>query len=448
MAPARASQRLKIGAALLALAGCRTPPIPPTSHDAGGISFSPPPTKPISPLPQSELPTTDGSIAIGNLQGQIESYEKLYAHGPHGVSLLSGLIGTLSTRGQYLGTLDDYDRAEALAEELVKLAPKSPEAYLYRAGTRSTFHRFADSERDLDEAVKLGAKGLRVVGLRGALFQATGRSGESLVLRHAAVVEKADITTLGLEATVLADLGRTEEAEQRFIEAQHHFRDVAPFPVAWLYFQQGLMWERRGTLSRARELYQAAHERLPLYAPAAAHLAGVLASEGERAQAIALLRPLLDSSTDPEYAGQLSSLLRQEGQATEADALRDRATRRYDALLARHPAAFGDHAARYFLAAGNDPKRALTLAIENARLRDTVDAHQLVLDAALVADTPIGACEAADAATKRCGHEAISDGGVRSSPCGAHLHVLASRAYAACKRPEAAAAELAAAAAQ
>lgn len=450
LAPASATGRLILGAALLALAGCTNHPIPPASHDAGGIVFSPARAKPISPLPQSELPTTDGTIALGNLQGQIAGYEKNYAAGAHSPSLVTGLIAVLGTRGQYLGTLDDYDRCEALGEELVKLRPADPESYLYRAGTRSTLHRFADAEKDLDQAVKLGAKGPRVDGLRGAILQATGRLDEALALRHAAAAMKPDITTLGLEAAVLGELGRTDEAERLFIEAQHHFRDVAPFPVAWLYFQQGLMWERHGTLSRARELYQASHERLPAYAPAAAHLAGVLAAEGEREQAQALLRPLLLTSTDPEYPGQLSSLLRESrdaARAAEAEALRARATRRYEELLARHPSAFADHAARFYLAAGADPKRALALARDNLKLRPTVDAHQLVLDAALLADTPLSACEAADEALKACGRPTLGEGGATYSRCGAHLHVLAARAYASCKRPEAATAELAAAAA-
>src|SRR5438270_531683 len=72
-----------------------------------------------------------------------------------------------------------------------------------------------------------------------------------------------DITNLGILAALRGELGQTVEAEALFLRAQQSFRDTLPFPLAWLYFQQGLMWENEGRSGRAREFYAAAHERLP-----------------------------------------------------------------------------------------------------------------------------------------------------------------------------------------
>src|SRR5437764_1239022 len=83
------------------------------------------------------------------------------------------------------------------------------------------------------------------------------------------------------------------------------------------------------------------HERLPVYAPASAHLAAALVATGERERAIALLQAVAASSDDPEYWGQLAALVRD-------DELAQKAKRRYEALLRRHPQAFADHAARFF----------------------------------------------------------------------------------------------------
>jgi len=94
--------------------------------------------------------------------------------------------------------------------------------------------------------------------------------------------------------------------------------------------------------------------------------------------AIALVRPLVEQSDDPEYAGQLSSLLADSGARDEAAALRARAAARYDQLIARHPAAFADHAARFWLGPGADASKALTLARLNLAARRTAESQSLL----------------------------------------------------------------------
>ncbi len=419
------------------LAGCREKEAPPASADAGGVSFSPlARSSPAgSPLSQAELPTTDGAIAVGNLNGQINSVERAIAERdarkePAG-EFVAKAVALLSMRGQFLGRLADYDRADALADRQVREAPKDARAYLLRAGIRSTLHRFADAEADLRTAEKLGLPAAALAAQRATIAQATGRLDEALALRKQIVAAQADIQTMGAEAALLGEVGDLDGAEKLFIEAQHHFSDVAAFPVAWLYLQEGLMWQRAGRLPRARELLEAAVARLPAYAPAASHLAGVLDATGERARAVALLRPIADASDDPEYAGQLADLLRSDGKTAEASALRARAAARYDELLARHPEAFADHAARFFLA-GGDAKRALALAEKNLAARKSPDAFSLAIEAALAAADPARACSAADGA--------LAARAFRTS----HLHVVAWKAYSACGRKDKADAELAA----
>src|SRR5262249_47828021 len=238
------------------------------------------------------------------------------------------------------------------------------------------------------------------------------------------------------EASVRADRGEIEAAEALFIKAQHAYRDVSPFPVAWLYVQQGLMWMREDNLERARDLFEAAYTRLPAYAAAQGNLAEVEAALGrhERSlallrtwmqegslarawalsevassqlsgstapqhrteaaaalgrdeRAITLLRPRANNSDDPEYAGQLARLLSEVGQAEEARYWREMAATRYDNLLARHPEAFVDHAAEFWLTAGGDPHKGLLLAEKNLGIRQTPRAYALVLQAALATQT-------------------------------------------------------------
>ena len=50
---------------------------------------------------------------------------------------------------------------------------------------------------------------------------------------------------------------------------------------------------------------------------------------------------------------------------------------RYDELVARHPEAFADHAAEFWLDTGTDPHRALSLARRNLEVHQTPRAHDL-----------------------------------------------------------------------
>jgi hypothetical protein len=143
------------------------------------------------------------------------------------------------------------------------------------------------------------------------------------------------------------------------------------------------MWLEYGDLEAARAWFDAAQLRVPAYAPALGHLAEVDAAQGAGEAAIARLRPLAVCSDDPEYAGLLAGLLSAAGQAQEARQWCARAAARYDELMARHPAAFADHAAEFWLAAGADAQRALQLAWQNLELRQTPHAQALLRRATL-----------------------------------------------------------------
>lgn len=335
-------------------------------------------------------PTTSGAIAIANLSAQIAGME--------GAKNLSGeqraeLVELLLVRAEILGTVRDYERAQQVAEETVKAAPEKAISYLTRARVRAALHLFDSATADLDEAARRGAHVSQTRGTRAAIFAAVGRYDEALALRREAREARPMISTLGGEAMVLAEMGRTEEAAKLFEEAPRSHRDTSPFPLAQLELQEGLMWERAGEGARARELFNAAVERLPAYAHAVAHLA---ATE-PHARAIELLRPVVDRSDNPEYAAQLAEVYRRRGETGEADALMERAKSRWDALMKVFPEAFADHAARFWLGAGGDRAKALDLAKRNAANRKTEAALDLLLSAALAAGSEESACEAARA---------------------------------------------------
>jgi tetratricopeptide (TPR) repeat protein len=339
--------------------------------------------------------TTHGAIALANLESQIAGLER--AAERHAISPGEGasLAGLRLQRAQILGRVSDYEAALALGDALVRDHPHEPRGWLVRARAAAALHRFPAALADLGEAARRGAAPAEIDAVRAGVLQATGRLDEALEIRRRLVAARRDVTSLGGEGTVRAARGELREAERLYAAAVASYQDVSPFPVAWVELQRGLMWMREDDLPRARIWLATAHERLPQYAPAAGHLAEVEAALGRVDAAVALLRPLAERAEDPDYAAQLARILGEAGRAEEAARWRDRAVARYETLLAEHPEAFADHAAELWLAAGDDPARALVWAERNLEIRPTVRAWELVLRAAEAAGNEARACAAA-----------------------------------------------------
>ena len=313
--------------------------------------------------------TTSGHIAVANLNAQVigltaQLDRTRSAQG--GTALLTAtgaapLVDLLLLRGQVLGRVADYERAAELAEALVRDALNDRTAQLARARTRSTFHRFPEALADLDAAGRNGAARAELDAERAAILQAMGCHAEALALRRTAAQCHPDFTTLSALAVLHAERREAAEAERLFTAARHHYRGGSPFPIAELDHRRGLMWLGDRDLPAARTWFTAAVRRVPAYAPAVGHLAQVDAALGDLEAAIDRLRPLAVSSDDPEIAATLAGVLRDAGRPAEAEHWRTYAATRYDELVRRHPGAFLDHAADFWLTVGGDPQRGLRL---------------------------------------------------------------------------------------
>jgi tetratricopeptide (TPR) repeat protein len=330
------------------------------------------------------LRTTSGAIATHNFLAELALAEKQHAAQPTDLKRTRALIDHLFGGAQFFGKLGNYDRAEALSQAALAAAPKSGEAHLLRARTLSALHEFAQAAAEVDRAESLGAEPDAVQHARVGIWQATGQIDRALGPLRAWRRGRPNFTNLSAEAGALADKHDTARAAVVFEEARRSYDDVSAFAVAWIEFQEGHMWEGAGRSDRARPLFESAVARLPDYAAAAGHLAHLLAVFGDPEgldRARALLEPLVARTDDPEYVGQLGALYRQLHRTSEGDRLVKQAAQGYEALLARHPAAFSDHAARFFLHVAGDSKRALSLAQANLAIRQTPDARDLLAEA-------------------------------------------------------------------
>jgi tetratricopeptide (TPR) repeat protein len=328
-----------------------------------------------------ERPLTDGSIALRNLSAQIDALEQEVRLGRATVSTRAGLVELIALRGLIVGRIADYFRAEEIAEQLVRDAPADPRAFVTRARTRATFHKFNDALADVDRAVRLSLDVETVNGERAAIFQAVGRYDEALVLREEAAARRASFENVAALVGLHAERSEVEAAERRYAQTLSLYRGVSPFPLALLDFQLGLMWMNEGLLEDARSSFDAALRRVPAYAPARGHLAEVEAQLGEIDSAVSRLYSLVGSSDDPDYAAQLARILAEAGRDGESRHWRRLAAARFDELVANRPEAFADHAAEFWLAAGADPDKALRFAKMNAQVRNTPRARALLAQA-------------------------------------------------------------------
>jgi tetratricopeptide (TPR) repeat protein len=327
---------------------------------------------PAGPASIREPRTTDGALALMNLQAQLGAGVR------PGVHAKTEQIELLALRGHLLGRIDDARRAAELAERLARDAAADGSAWLARARTRAGFHRFAEALDDLDEAERLGAARAIVDGERAAVFQALGRYHDAQAIRERAAIRRPGFDSLAALAALQAEIGEPYAADALFDASRARYRTVSPFPLAMLDFQRGRMWMEAGDLDRAQVWLDSALRRVPAYAPAQGRLAAVHAAAGEHEIARRLLTPLAMTSDDPDYVAQLSRVLVATGQIRLARAWRERAAARYDALVMLHPAAFADHAAEFWLCLGTDPDRALFLAELNLSVRQTPRARDLV----------------------------------------------------------------------
>jgi tetratricopeptide (TPR) repeat protein len=319
---------------------------------------------------------TSGRIASANLSASIDGLEHRCAEGATFDNLVA-LSKLLFLRGDVLGRIADYDRAELIATKAITLTPNAATALYIRAQLAGRFHRFAEASAGLDQAIAAGYPRSQIDDEAAALLQATGRYEDALVLRKRLADDDPGIHTLGALASLLAEMNQWVTAETCFATAVDVDEGVSPFPCAQLLFEWGVSAMRRGDLDRAEAILAELAAILPGHVPGRGHRAEVALARGQLDRAAALIVPLLETSDDPEYRAIYAEILAALGESrskTEAEG----AAAVYEQLLARRPEAYADHAAAFFVGVGNRPQRAVELAMSNWQLRDTPRSRRLL----------------------------------------------------------------------
>jgi hypothetical protein len=322
---------------------------------------------------------TSGRIAVANLSTLIGGLELRRVEHATFDDLLA-LSKMLFFRGDVLGRITDHDRAERMATEALALSPDPGTGFYLRARLAERFHRFAEANALLEQALAAGCPLHDIEVERASLLQATGKYPEALLLRDKLAEDEPGIHTLGARASLLAEMDQWAAAETCYAAALYLDHGVSPLPCGQLLFEWGVSAMRRGDLDRAEEVFSQLETILPQHVPGCGHRAEVALARGQLDKALALIEPLLAIADDPEYRATYAETLAARG-SDRAPIEAERAGIAYDRLLAQRPEAYADHAAAFFMGIGNRPQLAVDLATANRKLRDTPRARKLLAKA-------------------------------------------------------------------
>jgi tetratricopeptide (TPR) repeat protein len=369
--------------------------------------------------PETNLQTTDGEIALMNLESvRRRSWDRFFAD-----PLLEGVAETVVEQeqltAQFSGDVQALDRLGSLVAQLLEVDATSARTALIQAQVASMTHRFADARHFLARADLAGAPPSEVNRLLLNIDQACGANlGEVLDERRETARKSGltqDLIALG---ALLADLRQFTDADQTYRRALQRYRDVSPFPVAQVCFQLGMLWgefvpERQVT--RASQWYQTAIDCLPGYTKARVHLAEIYSSCGLIDDAQTILVPVIASS-DPEVHWRLADAMSAQGKSANAEAHMQAARSGFESLLERHLLAFADHGAEFYAGSGNDCHRALELARINLANRPILRAFEQAHAIAVSAGEVVAASGLLAEALKRWGGSTV----FRTSPLAKH----------------------------
>ncbi|MEO8843693.1 MAG: tetratricopeptide repeat protein [Kofleriaceae bacterium] len=317
----------------------------------------------------------DGVVELRALDRRIELHRSEPIHE----------IGLLLLRATYRGHVEDYQAAEQMSAELVATT-NILTTWDIRTRVLTAIHDFSAAREALIHVKKLSLSDDQWIELSTAIDEAAGRRDRSIPARAEGAKRWPSATNLTVYAASLAFLGQFDAGIALIPKAAKSINDNSPETFAWLLFQWGRLYEQKGDFASARAFYQAAHDRLPGYVEANAHLALTMISTGDTAGAKRVVADALKTDQQPSLLELAAQLGIGPVEAARAE---------WERYVTTLPKAFADHAARFYLGVGKNPQRALELARINLANRDVPEARELVIQAALAAGDTAAACEVA-----------------------------------------------------
>lgn len=367
---------------LLLIAGCNNCNGSQATPDAGA---APGPATDAAPEAAAEKPRkapTGGAAALTALSAEVD---KRLADNPSSPDDRDVLMDKLLERAEFMGRPSDLLKAE----DLIKAWGTS--AHFARAKLFAATMRFEEATKELDQA-QSSPKEL-TTKLRYRILIGHGEYDEALAMQPAPI-ESQDAPTVATAGFLAMKMQKKDEGRKLITLSMQKAEEAdAALVYAWICFQQGMIYALAADDMSAESWFGSAVKTVPQYAHAAVHLAPSQAPQ----VALTALTELAKTSDDPEVPAARAGVLEKLNRKDDAKAAIAEATKGYEAILHKLPETYSDHAARFFLGAGNNPKRALELARINAKARPTEDAMDLWMATAAGNKDVSEACTAAHA---------------------------------------------------
>ena len=195
---------------------------------------------------------------------------------------------------------------------------------LLKANLDGRFHCLEEVKRDLQMCPSLARRHEGRSILADVDFQ-EGRYEQARIALETLIDEKRTWDNLARLAHWKGKMGRPDEADRLYEAAEDELTAKELRSFAWLELQRGALAMSRGLHGTARTHYQRAAASFPGHWHTDEHLAGLLAAEGHRDEAVALLRSVVARASKPELKQVLGELLASMGRTEEAQSWLDAA---------------------------------------------------------------------------------------------------------------------------
>lgn len=333
-------------------------------------------------------PATNGDIALINHRNILDRCWYLIQDQPNRHGPLEQLVDEENKRIQFLGDVDALGRLSTLSKSLLLSNPNSPRTFITSAQVLSSIHHFSDARAALEKAKILGADANQVENIALAIDQATWEDlPRVLKTREENASKNHNLVDWVLLGALQAEIGLFQESSDSFMMALNSYKDLSPFPLAWVCFQQGKLWGEQvedPNLELAHDWYQRAISYIPSYVHARVHLSEIYLEWGRLEDAQALLRPIADVS-DPEINWRMGQIAEAMGNQRDAHCYFSASDKLYRRLIDSNKAAFADHGAEFYMDSGNDHIFAFELANFNFECRQTLRSFNLLCEAGFLA---------------------------------------------------------------
>ena len=196
-----------------------------------------------------------------------------------------------------------------------------------------------------------------------------GRYREARTAFEALIDERRTWDALARLAHWHGKMGRPEEADRLYEEAEDELTAKEMGSFAWVELQRGDLALSRGGHEKARTHYHRAAKSFPGHWRTDKHMAGLLAAEGDLGEATALMRSVVARAPKPELKQALGELLAFTGKDEEARPWLDAALAAYLASAEAGEAHYYHHLADYYADTDGRAAEAVRWARKDVALR-------------------------------------------------------------------------------